>query len=153
MKWFYNFPNIIGNFHPSIYTRCKMPEMKCEINYENSLSVLKIVATGKASVEGYNDLVEQMMKHSKWNPGMKTLIDQRSLVTDHLSTESITAISNLIKALREKLGNGSCALVMSEPVGINMAKMWKLITQADVHFKISVCNSVDQAVDWLKRGY
>ena len=86
-------------------------------------------------------------------PGMKTLIDQRNLITDHLSTTAITTISGLVKSLREKLGNGNCALVMSEPVGINMAKMWKLITQADVDFQISVCNSIEQAVSWLKKGY
>lgn len=132
---------------------CKMSEMHCDINYNAAQSILNIVTTGKASIEGYMSMVEQMMKHSQWKPGMKILIDQRSLITDHLSTEAITAISNSVKALREKLGGGSCALVMSEPVGINMAKMWKLITQADVHFQISVCNSIEQAKNWLNRGY
>jgi hypothetical protein len=130
-----------------------MSEMRCEINYDTAQSILKINASGGASVEGYRELIDQMMKHAKWRPGMKTLIDQRSLITDHLSTEAIAAISGLVKSLREKLGNGTCALVMSEPVGINMAKMWKLITQADVHFQISVCNSLEQAESWLKRGY
>ena len=127
--------------------------MQCKINYDTSQSILNIVTSGKASVEDYRELVEKMMKHPKWRPGMKTLIDQRNLITDHLSTTAITTISGLVKSLREKLGNGNCALVMSEPVGINMAKMWKLITQADVDFQISVCNSIEQAVSWLKKGY
>ena len=39
---------------------CKMSEMQCEINYDTGQSILKISASGNASVEGYKELVEQM---------------------------------------------------------------------------------------------
>ena len=124
--------------------------MRFEINSNPSLDYTYIQTEGDASVQGFKELLNQVIESENWEPGTKQIVDHRKLTLSHLSPGDMGEIAGILNANREKIGDGRCAFVISDKLGFGFARMYGLLGGEDIHAKVGVFYDIDEAVEWIK---
>jgi len=126
--------------------------MRHEIEFDPARTTVTIRASGQASAEGFEAYLKELLEHPRWLPGMRILVDFRDLEGGYLRKEEIRRISDLHVPLGERLGNGPCAIVVSDPLHFGLARMWEAYSDRRLFLRIRVFDSMDEARDWLSSG-
>jgi hypothetical protein len=116
-------------------------------NQENNLVIIE--AKGDASVEGLSELIDQLFRFPQWESGMSTLIDFRNFSITPLKNDDIMKVSQMVKALKDALGDGDCAIAVSREIDYGLVRMWQIQTEPGVQVQIEVFMSYDEAFKWL----
>ena len=116
-------------------------------NQENNLVIIE--AKGDASVEGLSELIDQLFRFPQWESGMSTLIDFRNFSITPLKNDDIMKVSQMVKALKDALGDGDCAIAVSREIDYGLVRMWQIQTESGVQVQIEVFMSYDEAFKWL----
>jgi len=125
--------------------------MEFEINFDPLPTHVLIRTAGKATVNGFDELLTGLADSPRWETGTSQLVDHRSLIMAHLTSEDMHGIKEIVEKHREKLGDGRCAFVVNDPLGFGLVRMYELIGGGDIHFEINVFYTIEEAVDWLTK--
>ena len=96
-------------------------------------------------------MVDEAMKDSRWRTGTNVIVDYRLSELDTLSGEGTHALANVIKKLKEEIGGGRVAHVVSRAVDYGMIRMWENLVVNEVLFEFRVFYSIDDAKKWVAR--
>ncbi len=125
--------------------------MKFEIDFSPLLDYVFIRTEEEASIEGFRNLLEKLVNSPQWNSGMKQLYDQRESIFKEYPSEDIRHLVNTVKEYGERLGNGSCALVVRNPHGFGLARMYEFTGGSKIHRAFCIFYEIKEAVEWLKK--
>ena len=125
--------------------------MEFEINFDPVPAYVLIRTVGKASVRGFDKLLTELADSPGWKTGTCQLVDHRELVVDHLTSEDMHGIKQIVEKHGKKLGDGRCAFVVKDLVGFGLARMYELIGGGNIHVEINIFYTIDEAVDWLTK--
>ena len=124
--------------------------MNFEINFDQSPDYVYIQTSGEASIQGFDELLTEIVESPNWKTGIKQLVDHRDLILHKLSPDDMQAIEKVVKKHSEKLGNGRCAFVVKGTLGFGFARMYELIGGETLHQQVGVFYTIEEAVEWLK---
>ena len=125
--------------------------MKFEINFEHMPDYVLIRTEGEASVSDFDELLTTLVDSPEWVTGTDQIVDHRKLLGDNLTPDTVSRIKNIVKNHSKKLGNGCAAFVVRGDFEVRKVTMYELIGGVSFHFKVRICNSVNKAVEWLKK--
>jgi hypothetical protein len=123
-----------------------------EIEFDKDRTTVTIRASEQASVEGFEAYLKEVLGHPSWLPGMRALIDLRSLDASRLTKEQVRQISDLHVPYGERLGGGLCAIVVSDPLHFGLARMWEAYSDHRLFLRVRVFDSMDEAREWVNSG-
>ena len=124
--------------------------MKFEIDFGQSPLYVLIKTEGKASVEGFDNLMKTLVNSPQWKPGTRQLADHRKLIVSEISSEEMRQLVNIVKKYSREHGNGPCAFVMQNALGFGLARMYELMGGMGIHKELAVFYEIDDAIEWLK---
>ena len=125
--------------------------MKFEIDFDPIPAYVLIRTAGKASVHGFDKLLTELADSPGWETGTSQLVDHRSLVVTHLTSEDMHGITQIVEKHSQKLGDGRCAFVVNDLLGFGLARMYELIGGGDIHFETNVFYTIEEAAEWLTK--
>jgi len=121
-----------------------------EIEFDREGATVTIRASGRASTEGFEAYLRELLGHPEWLPGKGILVDFRALDGSHLTKEDVRRISDLHVPIGDRLGISPCAIVVSDSLHFGLARMWEAYSDRRVPLRVRVFDSMDEARGWLK---
>ena len=125
--------------------------MKSKINFDHMPEYTLITTEGEASIRGFDDLLRKIVDSPEWVFGTNQLIDHRKMMMGNLTSNNIQQIEYVVKRHSKKLGNGPCAFVVKDAFGFGITRMYELIGGENIHHKVRVFYSINEAAQWLKQ--
>ena len=125
--------------------------MKFEINFEHMPDYVLIRTEGEVSVRDFDELLTTLVDSPRWVTGTDQIVDHRKLLIDNLPSDDVLGIEDIVKIHIERLGNGRCAFIVKDALGFGFIRMYELIGGGDIHIKIEIFHSINEAVEWLKQ--
>lgn len=123
--------------------------MQHTIIFDNGLSCFIVSAAGPATIHDIRSLVDEVLKDSGWRSGMNVIVDYRLAELNFLTSSDAHSLADFIKRLKEKIGVGRIAHVVSRDVDFGMIRMWENMVDDQVSFYFQVFYSMDDARSWL----
>lgn len=123
--------------------------MEWTITYSQERNLATIQTKGRASVDGFEAMTEELLSNPQWNTTMNILVDHRQLDNVDLDYDKITKISNLVVRRRNEFGTGRMAIVFANLATLGLSRMWKTITEDYVELQIGAFDSIQAAEQWL----
>lgn len=124
--------------------------MRFIINFNQSPEYVYIQTDGAASVDGFDELLTEIVNSPNWKTGTKQLIDHRKLKAQKLTSADLNRIKDIVIKNSEKLGNGNCAFVIKDDLGFGLIRMYELLGGDEIHQEIAIFYNIDDAVEWLR---
>ena len=107
-----------------------------------------VTTAGKASLDGFAQLLKALTQSPQWVAGTAQLIDHRNLDLSTMSPATIGLISELVKYHAAQLGPGRAAFVMSGALGILSSENY-CFSENLPHDTARTFSSLEEATDWL----
>jgi hypothetical protein len=125
--------------------------MPYDITFDPGESIFRIRTTGTVSRDGFEQLLEGLLKHPKWRSGMSLLSDYSDAEASSLSADDVRDLAQFYASLKDRLGPGRSAIVVSDALAFGIARMGISIAELKVSRQFRVFRSVQDAEQWLKR--
>jgi len=125
--------------------------MQHAICFDDDLHCLIISTTGPATVRDILAMVDEAIRDSRRRRGTNVIVDYRRSELDALSGGETHALASVIKKLKEEIGGGRIAHVVSRTVDYGMIRMWENLIADEVLFEFQVFFSIDDARKWVAR--
>ncbi len=119
------------------------------IEFDNDLSCFMVSSTGPATTSDMRSLVGQVLKDERWRKGMNVIIDYRIADLDSLTISDAESLASYIKMLKDKIGGGHVAHVVSRMVDYGMVRMWENLMEEQVPFNFRVFYDMEDARKWI----
>jgi SpoIIAA-like len=123
--------------------------MQQTIVFHEDSDVLEVVATGRASVEGYRALIEAILAHPRFRKHGRVLVDKTQLAMTHLPQHELREIARHFARMSAELGNGRAAILVATDVAFGIVRMWEAYVEGHVEFGTRAFRSRDEALAWL----
>lgn len=123
--------------------------MEYTIMFDNEMSCFIVSATGPATVRDLHDFIDEVLGDERWRSGMNVIVDYRLAELNDLTSSDAHALAGLVKKLKEKVGAGRVAHVVSRAVDFGMIRMWENLIEDQVSFDFRVFYSMDDALGWI----
>jgi len=123
--------------------------MKYTLIFDNALSCLIISANGPATVQDILAFVHEALNDDRWRSGMNAIVNYSQAELDALTSSEIHTLANAVEGLKEEIGAGRIAHVVSRTVDFGMLRMWENLVEDHVHFDYRIFRSMDNARRWL----
>ena len=125
--------------------------MKFEINFDHMPAYVLIRTEGETSVRDFDALLTTLVESPRWITGTDQIVDHRKLEIDNHPSNEVQEIEDIVKSHNEKLGNGRCAFIVKDNLGFGLIRMYELIGGGNIHIKVGIFHSINEAVEWLKQ--
>jgi hypothetical protein len=125
--------------------------MKFEISFDHMPEYVLIQTEGEATVGGFEELLTTMVNSPEWVTGTDQIVDHRKLVLGKVVPEEVRSVESVVKKCSEKLGNGRCAFIVKDDLGFGFVRMYELIGGDNIHSRVEVFYTINEAVEWLKQ--
>jgi hypothetical protein len=110
----------------------------------------EVVGHGKATVEDFKQITQELISHAQFVGGINFLHDYRDIYSGHLTIEEVMIIASMVASHREVLGNGRWALLVNDDLNFGMGRMWEALVSEDLDIDISVYRDESEALAWIK---
>lgn len=104
---------------------------------------------GDAEVEKFKDILETLVTHEKWKPGMPFLVDHTHLNSAPLTTDDMQKIATFNREYRAKVGKSKCAHILVRDLELGMARMWEVFVENEWDVLGELFKTRDDAIAWL----
>jgi hypothetical protein len=105
--------------------------------------------TGKADINGYIKLLEDITTHEFWQPGSLVLSVETELDTSHFSTGDVKRIAKACGEKREVIGPAKFAAVAEADHIFGINRMWEVYVSDLWDAEAYVFKSKKEALEWL----
>lgn len=123
---------------------------KISFNQDDFLVTIKTQGEAK-NIQIFLDYLDDLISRDEWESGMNILVDHRQLLTENIDLEGVREIANHFIRLREKLGSGKVAVVMTEDSGFAKAQVFELFAEEKVDMNIKIFVKLKNAEEWIDR--
>jgi hypothetical protein len=123
--------------------------MEHTIMFDNDMSCSIISANGPATVRDLSVFIDEVLKDDRWRSGMNVIVDYRLAELNDLTSSDAHALADTVKGLKDKVGTGRVAHVVSRTVDFGMVRMWENLIEDQVSFDFRVFYSMDDALRWI----
>lgn len=124
--------------------------MNYELDFANMPDYVVIKTYGLADVQGFSDLLTELVESPQWIVGTKQLVDHRLLDLSLLKPQDIGMISSVVSLLAKKLGDGKCVFLMEGTSDLLTGNYYCDFTK-QVHSATKISVNTTEAKDWLLR--
>lgn len=123
--------------------------MDWTITSSSEYHLIWIEASGLASVQECQRLVDEVLSYAAWEPGTNLLIDCRHVNIKQLHFDQIDRSALILQGRNSDLGPCRIALITTEGVGYGIGRQFKFVAEAKTDIAVDVFVSEDSAVLWL----
>jgi hypothetical protein len=120
-----------------------------EFNVQYHDGFFEVKTFGDAEVEKFRDILEALVTHEKWRPGMSFLINHTDLNSESLTSNDMRNIANLNAQYSSKIGKSKCAHLVARDMEFGMARMWESLVEDKWDVTEELFKSRDEAIAWL----
>lgn len=124
--------------------------MRHSIEHDPEKRCFFVTLEGETAAEGILAAVEDLVNHPRWRPGYHALFDNRKLCGAGVPNDGVEKISYRFISLKERLGNGRCALVMGTEIDFGLGRAWEMITEDEVDMSIQIFREIGNALAWIE---
>jgi len=117
------------------------------IEYSNGVFIG--ITSGDAEVERFGDLLDAMLTHDEWQPGMPWLHDHTNLNSGPLTVNDVQRIAQLCAERSTQLGRGKCAIIGARDLEFGLIRMWSIYVERQWDVVTKVFRSREEAMAWL----
>lgn len=121
--------------------------MEFEIEYDAGIFVC--ATSGDAEVGVIEDLLDAMLAHEHWQPGVPFVHDLSNLNTGTLTVEDIMRIAGLGSERKALFGAGKIAIVARRDLEFGLARMLSVYIADELDSEFEVFRSRSEALAWL----
>ncbi len=123
--------------------------MEWKLSFHESPAHLEIVNCGLFTFESYQEMLEEILSHKMWRPGMDSLYDSRELDFAQTSYEIMSKAADFHAANDARYGDGKLAGVVKSGVDFGSARQFESLTSGKISAKIQIFSDMDEAKRWL----
>lgn len=121
--------------------------MQFSMNY--SKGVFESKTSGDAQADQFDKLLDSMLSHEQWNPGISILHDHSDLNAGPLTVNEVKDIANMCAKRRDLIGEAKFAVVVSRDLEFGLARMWATYIEGRWQASARIFRSRNEAIDWL----
>jgi hypothetical protein len=126
--------------------------MNWNFSSNSSLDLFQVEASGLASVDECQRLIDDVIVHKDWLPNSRLLIDCRKVSIKDLRYQHVDRSSQLLQAHKADFGTTKLAIVATAGVGFGVANQFKFVTENKTDIKVEVFIDEVKAREWLAAG-
>lgn len=123
--------------------------MEWKLSFHESPAHLEIVNNGLFTLEAYQEMLEDILSHKDWHPGMDSLYDSRLLDFSQASYEIMSKAAEFHAANDARYGDGKLAGVVKSGVDFGSARQFDSLTTEKISARIQIFSDMDEARRWL----
>ncbi len=121
--------------------------MKYEISLEDG--IVLIIMSGEVTPAGYGHVARDIVNLPGWKPGMNLLIDYGHVDLSKETGSNAELYAQAIIPWKEKLGDGRCACVNTNPADYGLGRMWQVFMEAYTNLRVGIFYTFAEAIRWL----
>ncbi len=123
--------------------------MQHEIRFvEGEVADALVTISGPMSVSGNRAWLSDLVGDPRWRPGMKTLVDARSLLPGDFGGTDVQQVAEPTIMQADSWGAGCSAVVVEDPAIYGMLRIWQVATRS-MEWRTEVFYTHDEATAWL----
>jgi hypothetical protein len=107
---------------------------------------------GRATVREFDAMLRQLVNAPEWKTGYNQIIDHRKLDISLLTPFDMRDVTNTILKYREKIGNGRCAFIVSDPRVYGYTRMYEMMGGKNLPIEMEIFYTMEEAVHWIREG-
>ena len=123
--------------------------MRYELKIYKDPVYAEVVGHGKATVEDFRQITQELISHAQFVCGINFLHDYRDIHTGHLTLDEVGSTANMVASHREALGDGRWALLVNNDLNFGMGRMWQILASGNVDMDIDVFRDESEALSWI----
>jgi len=124
--------------------------MQYEIEWGGDPEDLTVNTFGRATVEGLNGWVHEVLTDRRYRPGIGVLVDHRRLDWTSMTSHDLRRRAGLFLRDDDRIGPTRAALVAGRPVDYGLMRMVVAYLGGRAAFHAEVFYSLDEARAWLR---
>lgn len=122
--------------------------MAIDLNIRKEDRLLIAKGVSAVTAEDFFNFISEFPDHEDYEKGFGILVDLRDASEIKLSTSDIERIVRLSENIREKRGNGDCAIVVYNDLSYGLARMFQSMS-CNADYTIQVFKDLKDAEDFL----
>lgn len=119
------------------------------IEYEKGSHFVRVAAAGIYNIDDHMRMLEDLVSHNFWKPGMNLLLDESNLTYHGITLEQLREAGARRIKMDALVGAGKTAVVMNTMTDFARGRQYELITSGKVSAKIEIFKDEEKAVRWL----
>ncbi len=124
--------------------------MEFEIEWLDS-SLVICRTSGRASVEGYEAMMKALNSQPEFRPGVDLIVDHTNVDVSALTAAEIEKVADLRSHFTGDVAARAAGVVgPGSPMRYGLGRMFKAFVDTDPGTKITVFETVDEAIAWLR---
>jgi hypothetical protein len=123
-----------------------------DITWGGEVEDMSLRTAGQASLQGLRTYLQEGLSDSRWQPGMRVLVDHRELDWSTTTNGDLRArVASMVKE-RERFGRAHVAVVLARPVDYGLHRVMQALSDdwADV-IDLELFCMVEEARAWLSQ--
>jgi hypothetical protein len=121
--------------------------MEFTIAYKNGIFIL--ATSQSADPETFKEMLETLVTHKDWAPGLPFLIDHSELDTSTLSSNDMRTLSSYNALYSDQIGCSKCAIVCTKDIDYGMGRIWEVFVDNQWKAEERLFRSYREALEWL----
>ncbi|MBT3192785.1 MAG: hypothetical protein HN341_09550 [Verrucomicrobia bacterium] len=121
--------------------------MDSKVEFLNGVFIC--TSSGEADAPAVADVIDEMLSHPEWKPGMPRCYDISDLDAGSLTVNDIRLISGFAAKYRQQTGAGRIAIVAGGDLVYGLSRMLSIHISELVGGEPEVFRSRDEALVWL----
>ncbi len=122
------------------------------ISYQEDLGFVRVTTSGDFSASRFRAMVDEILAQDFWKPGMHSLFDHRELNFAGSFFASIQAAAEDHEANSPHIGDGHCALLMTDGLSYGSGRQYQELTRDRVQSNLQIFVDEAQALAWLAKA-
>jgi hypothetical protein len=124
--------------------------MQYEIEWGGDPEHLTVITRGRATAEGLDAWVQEVLSDRRYRRGMGVLVDHRALDWTTMTTQDLRRRAGLFSRDDARIGPTRAALVAGRPVDYGLMRMVAAYLGERAAFHAEIFYSFDEAREWLR---
>jgi hypothetical protein len=124
--------------------------MDYEIEWGGDPENVLVTTSGRATVEGLDAWVQEVLSDPRYRPGIRVLIDHQKLDWTSMTKDDLRRRARLLLRDKERIGWTRAALVTDRPVDYGLMRMIAGYLGERASFDTDIFYSFEKARDWLR---
>ncbi|MBI1373500.1 MAG: hypothetical protein GC159_12295 [Phycisphaera sp.] len=126
--------------------------MRHELEFRQDPATMVMRTFDTAEVEGFERLVRALVEHPQWVNGANLLVDHSHLDFTGITHDEIWQIAQIVMRFTGMIGDGRCAIVMTNDLAYGLGRMWESMSEGAITFDTRICTSYEEAEHWIDTG-
>lgn len=124
--------------------------MDWEIELDEASRYARITTHGTFGNSDYLRLVDEVLSHPNWRPGLPALFDHRDLTMSGVTYDVMRRAGETHLANDDRIGDGKAAILMASAADFGSARQFENLVESQAQARLKVFLDVGQAEAWVE---